>query len=182
MELMWSGNWSRVNWTKLLRADGVSFGITRIKSLLLQSSTWDFMMKFLTAASAKYEHKQQQIGVRKEAEKTEVNNTIFVQSIPDIASAQMIAEYFSERLKFPSLWGPSQFLDKSIIEAAEKLSISRKEFVRDLPIEWPKILESFQCFGKLEMSWFSGIVERPSNKRAYLLFEKEDVNAMLASS
>ncbi|KRZ91551.1 hypothetical protein T08_14687, partial [Trichinella sp. T8] len=132
--------------------------------------------------SAKYEHKQQQIGVRKEAEKTEVNNTVFVQGIPDIASAQMITEYFSERLKFPSLWRPSQFLDKSIIEAAEKLSISRKEFVCDLLIEWPKILESFQCFGKLEMSWFSGIVERPSNKRAYLLFEKEDVKAMLASS
>ncbi|KRX36744.1 hypothetical protein T05_11928, partial [Trichinella murrelli] len=121
--------------------------------------------------------------MRKEAEKTEVNNTVFVQGIPDIASAQMIAEYFSERLKFPSLWRPSQFLDKSIIEAAEKLSISRKEFVCDLLIECPKILESFQCFGKLEMNWLSGIVERPSNAlRAYLLFEKEDVKAMLASS
>ncbi|KRY07795.1 hypothetical protein T12_533 [Trichinella patagoniensis] len=33
------------------------------------------------------------------------------------------------------------------------------------------------------MNWFSGIVERPSNKCAYLLFEKEeDVKAMLASS
>ncbi|OUC46716.1 hypothetical protein D917_07509 [Trichinella nativa] len=33
------------------------------------------------------------------------------------------------------------------------------------------------------MSWFSGIVERPSNKRAYSLFEKEeDVKTMLASS
>ncbi|KRY52430.1 hypothetical protein T03_4037 [Trichinella britovi] len=107
--------------------------------------------------------------MRKEAEKTEVNNTVFVQGIPDIASAQMIAEYFSEKLKFPSLWRPSQVLDKSIIEAAEKLSISRKEFVRDLPIEWPKskVLESFQCFGKLEMSWFSGIVERPSNSDGY---------------
>ncbi|KAL1240275.1 Ecto-NOX disulfide-thiol exchanger [Trichinella spiralis] len=122
------------------------------------------------------------IGERKETEKTEVNNTVFVQGIPDMASAQMIAEYFSESgeimvwLKFPSLWRPSQFLDKYIIEAAEKLSISRKEFVRDLPIEWPKskVLESFQCFGKLEMSWFSGIVERPSNERAYLLFEKEE--------
>ncbi|KRY09366.1 hypothetical protein T12_15654, partial [Trichinella patagoniensis] len=69
-------------------------------------------------------------------------------------------------LKFPSLWRPSQFLDKSIIEAAEKLSISRKEFVR-------KVLESFQCFGKLEMNWFSGIVERPSNERAYLLLRKK---------
>ncbi|KRY47832.1 hypothetical protein T03_2215 [Trichinella britovi] len=116
------------------------------------------------------------IGVRKEAEKTEVNNTVFVQGIPDIASAQMIAEYFSERLKYPSLWRPSQFLDKSIIEAAEKLSISRKKFVCDLLIEWPKskVLESFQCFGKLEMNWFSGIVERPSNE--------EDVKAMLARS
>ncbi|XP_003382133.1 putative cytoplasmic polyadenylation element-binding protein 2 [Trichinella spiralis] len=88
-------------------------------------------------------------------------------------------------LKFPSLWRPSQFLDKSIIEAAEKLWISRKEFVRDLPIEWPKskVLESFQCFGELEMSWFSGIVGRPSNECAYLLFEKEeDVKAMLACS
>ncbi|KRZ47812.1 hypothetical protein T02_3384, partial [Trichinella nativa] len=85
-----------------------------------------------------------EIGVRKEEEKTEVNNTVFVQGIPDIASAQMIAEYFSKSgeimvwLKFPSLWSPSQFLDKSIIEAAEKLSISRKEFVRDLLIEWAK--------------------------------------------
>ncbi|KRX78480.1 hypothetical protein T06_4685, partial [Trichinella sp. T6] len=110
-----------------------------------------------------------EIGVRKEAEKTEVNNTIFVQSIPDIASAQMIAEYFSESgeimvwLKFPSLWGPSQFLDKSIIEAAEKLSISRKEFVRDLPIEWPKsMLSLITCVFTFE--------------------KEEDVNAMLASS
>ncbi|XP_003382039.1 conserved hypothetical protein [Trichinella spiralis] len=136
------------------------------------------VVKLLQAISHK-------IGERKETEKTEVNNTVFVQGIPDMASAEMIAEYFSERLKFPSLWRPSQFLDKYIIEAAEKLSISRKEFVRDLPIEWPKskVLESFQCFGKLEMSWFSGIVERPSNERAYLLFEKEeDVKTMLASS
>ncbi|KRX12276.1 hypothetical protein T07_14453 [Trichinella nelsoni] len=71
-----------------------------------------------------------EIGGRKEAEKTEVNNTVFVQGIRDMASAQMIAEYFSESgeimvwLKFPSFWRPSQFLDKSIIEAAGKLSIS----------------------------------------------------------
>ncbi|KRX61076.1 hypothetical protein T09_15010, partial [Trichinella sp. T9] len=140
--------------TKLMRADGVSFG--NVSDALRASP------------------EEPKIGVRKEAEKTEVNNTVFVQGIPDIASAQMIAEYFSERLKFPSLWRPSQFLDKSIIEAAEKLSISRKEFVCDLLIEWPKskVLESFQCFGKLEMNWLSGIVERPSN----------DVKAMLASS
>ncbi|KRZ00685.1 Cytoplasmic polyadenylation element-binding protein 1, partial [Trichinella zimbabwensis] len=88
-------------------------------------------------------------------------------------------------VKLPSLWKPSQFLDKTIIEAAEKLSVSRKVFVRDLPIEWSasKVLEAFQCFGNLEISWFSGIVGRPSNECAYLLFEKEeDVKAMLASS
>ncbi|KRX34034.1 hypothetical protein T05_13387 [Trichinella murrelli] len=100
-----------------------------------------------------------------------------------LLAMQLVRHHAQRRLKFPSLWRPSQFLDKSIIEAAEKLSISRKEFVCDLPIEWPKILESCQCFGKLEMSWFSGIVERPSNTlRAYLLFEKEDVKTMLASS
>ncbi|KAL1233145.1 RNA-binding protein FUS [Trichinella pseudospiralis] len=41
-------------------------------------------------------YQQQEIGGRKEAEKTEVNNTVFVQGIPDMASAQMIAEYFAE--------------------------------------------------------------------------------------
>ncbi|KRX77508.1 RNA-binding protein FUS [Trichinella sp. T6] len=41
-------------------------------------------------------YQQQEIGGRKEAEKTLVNNTVFVQGIPDMASAQMIAEYFSE--------------------------------------------------------------------------------------
>ncbi|KRX51969.1 hypothetical protein T09_13631 [Trichinella sp. T9] len=131
--------------------------ITRIKS--------DMLLQMQLPQNMNINSNVIEIGMRKEAEKTEVNNTVFVQGIPDIASAQMIAEYFSERLKFPSLWRPSQVLDKSIIEAAEKLSISRKEFVCDLLIEWPKskVLESFQCFGKLEMSWFSGIVERPSN-------------------
>ncbi|KRZ17172.1 TATA-binding protein-associated factor 2N [Trichinella zimbabwensis] len=41
-------------------------------------------------------YQQQEIGGRKEAEKTEVNNTVFVQGIPDMASAQMVAEYFGE--------------------------------------------------------------------------------------
>ncbi|KRZ49287.1 hypothetical protein T02_10886 [Trichinella nativa] len=135
--------------------------ITRIKSLLLQSSTW--LQQNMNINSNQRVGCVKQIGVRKEEEKTEVNNTVFVQGIPDIASAQMIAEYFSERLKFPSLWRPSQFLDKSIIEAAEKLSISRKEFVRDLPIEWPKsMLSLITCVFTFE--------------------KEEDVNAMLASS
>ncbi|KRY10550.1 Cytoplasmic polyadenylation element-binding protein 4 [Trichinella patagoniensis] len=102
-----------------------------------------------------------------------------------LMSAALDAAPKEPKMEFSSLWRPSQFLDRSIIEAAEKLSVSRKVFVRDLPIEWPesKVHDAFRRFGNLEISWFSGIVGRPSNECAYLLFEKEeDVKAMLASS
>ncbi|KRZ70336.1 Cytoplasmic polyadenylation element-binding protein 3 [Trichinella papuae] len=73
----------------------------------------------------------------------------------------------------------SEFLDRKILTAAEKFTVSRKVFVSSLPKNWKRdvIENSFRCFGALTIQWLDPNgkpYDHVENDSAFLVFNEEE--------
>ncbi|KRY81665.1 Cytoplasmic polyadenylation element-binding protein 3 [Trichinella pseudospiralis] len=81
--------------------------------------------------------------------------------------------------EYKYLNGISEFLDRKILAAAEKFTVSRKVFVSSLPKNWKRdvIENSFRCFGALTIQWLDPNgkpYDHLENDSAFLVFNEEE--------